>query len=80
MDMENLVKMANQIGDFYASYPDQQEASREIAGHLKKFWAPRMRSQLLDFVDRQHGEGLSAILLSSISSHRKILQPDAAGA
>jgi len=44
MDMENLVKMANQIGDFYASYPNQVEASQEIANHLKKFWAPRMRS------------------------------------
>jgi formate dehydrogenase subunit delta len=75
MDMENLVKMANQIGGFYESYPDQVEASNEIANHLKKFWEPRMRSQLLAHVDNQHGAGLSDILLSSISSHRIILQP-----
>ncbi|MDR3483001.1 MAG: formate dehydrogenase subunit delta [Burkholderiaceae bacterium] len=75
MDMENLVKMANQIGDFYASYPNQVEASQEIANHLKKFWAPRMRSQMLEYVDRQQGAGLSDILLSSITTHRNILQP-----
>jgi formate dehydrogenase subunit delta len=75
MDMENLVKMANQIGGFYASYPNQVEASQEIANHLKKFWAPRMRSQMLEYVDRQQGAGLSDILLSSISTHRNILQP-----
>jgi len=74
MDMENLVKMANQIGGFYESYPNQDEASQEIANHLRKFWAPRMRSQLLDHVDRQQGAGLSAIVLSSIAAHRKILQ------
>ncbi|HSY27785.1 MAG TPA: formate dehydrogenase subunit delta [Burkholderiaceae bacterium] len=73
--MENLVKMANQIGGFYESYPDQVEASNEIANHLKKFWEPRMRSQLLDHVDNQHGAGLSDILLLSISSHRQALQP-----
>lgn len=75
MDMENLVRMANQIGGFYESYPNQVEASQEIANHLKKFWAPRMRSQLLEYVDHQQGAGLSAILLSSIAANRKILQP-----
>jgi formate dehydrogenase subunit delta len=74
MDMENLVRMANQIGDFYESYPDKTEASREIANHLKKFWAPRMRSQLLDYLERQQGSGLSEIVLSSIAAHRKTLQ------
>jgi formate dehydrogenase subunit delta len=75
MDMENLVKMANQIGDFYESYPDQIEAAKEIANHLKKFWAPRMRTQLLAYVDSQQGAGLSNIVLTSISGHRQALQP-----
>jgi formate dehydrogenase subunit delta len=78
MDMGNLVKMANQIGDFYASYPNQVEAADEIANHLKKFWAPRMRTQLLDYVDVKQGEGLSKIVLTSISGHRQVLQPSVA--
>jgi formate dehydrogenase subunit delta len=73
--MDNLVKMANQIGDFYASYPNQVEAGNEIANHLKKFWAPRMRLQLLDYVDSQQGAGLSNIVLTSITGHRNVLQP-----
>jgi formate dehydrogenase subunit delta len=75
MDMDNLVKMANQIGDFYASYPNQVEAADEIANHIKKFWAPRMRLQLLAYVDNEQGAGLNDIVLTSISGHRQALQP-----
>lgn len=75
MDTQNLVKMANQIGDFFASYPDQAEASGEIASHLQKFWAPRMRSQLLDHVDKHQGDGLKDIVISSIRMHRNKLDP-----
>ncbi|HQM88299.1 MAG TPA: formate dehydrogenase subunit delta, partial [Methylotenera sp.] len=35
--------MANQIGDFYESYPDKSHAEQDIAGHLNKFWALPMR-------------------------------------
>ena len=75
MDIDNLVKMANQIGTFFESYPDQEEASQEIANHLKKFWAPRMRIALLDYIDQQGGEALSAIVLASINKHRVKLIP-----
>lgn len=75
MDMQNLIKMANQIGDFFSSYPDQAEASREIASHLEKFWAPRMRMQLLDYVDKRHGDGLNDTVVSSIQLYRHQLEP-----
>lgn len=70
MDTRNLVKMANQIGDFFASFPDREEASGEVANHLRKFWPPHMRSQLLQHVDKSDGEGLSDIVLSSIRMHK----------
>lgn len=70
MNIDNLVTMANQIGTFFASYPDKQEASSEIASHLQRFWAPRMRSQLYEHIDRQDGEGLAPIVLSAIAAHR----------
>jgi formate dehydrogenase subunit delta len=44
---DNLVHMANRIGEFFAAMPDAEEASREIAEHLHKFWEPRMRRELL---------------------------------
>ena len=76
MDIANLIRMGNQIADFYESYPDQAEAQKEIAGHLKKFWAPRMRTELLEYVDKEQGRGLSNTLLDSIRAHRKLVQPE----
>ncbi|HEX8957503.1 MAG TPA: formate dehydrogenase subunit delta [Burkholderiaceae bacterium] len=76
MDIDNLIKMANRIGDFYESLPDPEEASREISGHLKKFWAPRMRIQILDYVEKQDGAGLSPIVLASIRANLEKLRPD----
>jgi formate dehydrogenase subunit delta len=70
MNIENLVTMANQIGSFFDSYPDKAEASTEISGHLRRYWAPRMRVQLLGHVDALHGEGLSPIVLTSIQENR----------
>ena len=77
MNTEHLVSMANQIGSFFESYPDQVEACDEIAGHLQKYWAPRMRSQLLDHVDHKAGDGLQQMVLSSIRTHRHKLEPRA---
>jgi formate dehydrogenase subunit delta len=75
MKVDNLITMANQIGTFFESYPDRAEASSEIAGHLKRFWAPRMRGQLLRHIDQQQGDGLSPLVLSSITAHRALLAP-----
>ncbi|MDB5756203.1 MAG: formate dehydrogenase, partial [Massilia sp.] len=62
-------------GAFFESCPDRVEASTEIASHLKRYWAPRMRSQLLQHLDQQRGDGLSALVLASITEHRVLLAP-----
>ncbi|MBS0542883.1 MAG: formate dehydrogenase subunit delta, partial [Proteobacteria bacterium] len=38
MDLDNLVRMANRIGDYFAAYPDQAEAQAAIAKHIQMFW------------------------------------------
>lgn len=73
MDMRNLIHMANQIGDFFAAMPEQDEALQGIAGHLQRFWEPRMRSQLLEYVDAEDGKGLKPIVVSAIRAHRSKL-------
>lgn len=70
MNIDNLVTMANQIGTFFESYPDRKEASTEIANHFKRFWAPRMRSELFAHIDNAAGDGLTPIVLSAIAEHR----------
>lgn len=45
-----LVYMANQIGKFFTSQGEEQ-AVPGIADHLRKFWDPRMRAQILKHLD-----------------------------
>jgi formate dehydrogenase subunit delta len=49
MASERIVVMANQIGDFFAPYPPARRAEG-IRNHLRTYWDPRMRAQLLALV------------------------------
>ena len=74
MDMQNLIQMANRIGDFFAAMPERDEALLGIAGHLRNFWEPRMRRQLLAYVDAGRGDEIRPIVLAAIKAHRDTLQ------
>jgi len=75
MNIDNLVTMANQIGAFFDSYPDRSEGRTEIANHLQRYWAPRMRSQLFAHIDSHAGEGLSPTVLAALLEHRRDHMP-----
>lgn len=49
MEPEQIVHMANQIALFFAGYPKEQAVS-SVTDHLKKFWEPRMRRQIIQYV------------------------------
>jgi formate dehydrogenase subunit delta len=52
---EKLVYMANQIGDFFKSYPHDQ-AVKGIKEHIEKFWDPRMLNQIYQIIEQpDHG-------------------------
>jgi formate dehydrogenase subunit delta len=70
MDAHKLVKMANSIAAFFEAEPDRAVALDGIAGHLKRFWDPRMRRELLRWVDEHHGEGLKDSVRDAIGTHR----------
>jgi formate dehydrogenase subunit delta len=70
MNADNLVTMANQIGAFFETMPDREQALTDIAGHLKRFWEPRMRRSLLQHVDEHAGAQLKAIVLEALRTHR----------
>lgn len=71
--MQNLINMANRIGAFFEAMPDREEALQGIAGHLQRFWEPRMRIQLLNHLDAENGKGLDPIVVSAIRAHRNSL-------
>jgi formate dehydrogenase subunit delta len=75
MDVDNLIVMANRIGQFFAAQPDREEALAGIAEHVKKFWEPRMRTQILAVVGTTAGAELSEIVTAALTAHRAMLQP-----
>jgi formate dehydrogenase subunit delta len=72
MDIQRLISMANQIGDFYESYPDQSQAQEDIAGHINKFWALTMRKQIAQYVNEQGGQGLHQQVQTAIKDHLQL--------
>jgi formate dehydrogenase subunit delta len=75
MEPHKLVHMANAIGEFFEADPDRQAALEGIVGHLKRFWDPRMRREILQWVEEHQGEGLKPIVLDAIRGHRQSLTP-----
>lgn len=75
MDIDNLVRMANRIGDFFDALPDADEAREGVANHLKRFWEPRMRAELLRHLDATGGAGLKPIVVEALQKHRAALAP-----
>ena len=69
MHTEKLIKMANQIGDFFEAEPNQSQAQKEIAQHLNRFWTRGMRHQIATHVQTEHGAGLHAQVIAAIAQH-----------
>ena len=66
MRIERLTAMANDIGNFFDAEPDKAEAARGVANHLKRFWDPRMRRQIIAFYRNGNG-GLSHLAKTAVS-------------
>ena len=60
---EHLVKMANQIADFFRLKPEE-EAVAGAADHIRKFWDPRMRAKMAAHL-AHGGEGLKPLALKA---------------
>jgi formate dehydrogenase subunit delta len=64
--LDRLVRMANQIGDFYASMPEK-EGMEGAASHLRLYWTPKMIREIIAFADEGHS-GLNAVAARAIDS------------
>ena len=76
MHADSLVRMVNQIGTFFEAMPDRAAALEEMAQHIRRFWEPRMRQQLMVHVD-QGGEGLGLMAQEALLRHGESLRPPA---
>ncbi len=60
MHIERLVTMTNDIAAFFHGAANPDEAARNIATHLRNYWDPRMRKQIIEHV-QSSGAGLSEL-------------------
>lgn len=61
MDNNNLIKMANNIGAFFKSEPDRELAIKGVEQHLRNFWEPRMRSQIIEYIEGNDNQLLDIV-------------------
>ena len=65
-EVEHLVSMANDIAINLSFHAD---AAERIADHINRFWAPRMRSLLLEYASGG-GQDLSEHMLPALKKLR----------
>ena len=67
MRAERLVTMANDIGHFFAADPDQNAGAQSVANHIKRYWDPRMRREIVAHYREKGGAGLDPIARSAVA-------------
>lgn len=70
---DTLVRMANQIADFFRLQP-QEQAVAATADHIRRFWDPRMRAKMAEHL-AHGGAGLNPIARSAAD---RVCKPAAA--
>ncbi|GAP37435.1 formate dehydrogenase subunit delta [Piscinibacter sakaiensis] len=76
MHADHLIRMANQIGAFFEAMPDRAEALEGAARHLRSFWEPHMRQELLAQVEAGaggEGAGLAPFMAEALRQHRALV-------
>lgn len=67
MSTANLIKMANQIAQYFAGEPDEQQAVLSVRNHLQMFWTPGMRKELLAWQTEHQGADLHPLAQAAVS-------------
>ncbi len=66
MKIERLIKMANDIGDFFNAESNKEIAAEGISKHILRSWDPRMRRDIIAYC-QQDGSALSEIARKAVS-------------
>jgi formate dehydrogenase subunit delta len=75
MNIERLVEMANDIGQYFAAEPVHEEAVQGVLGHLKRYWDPRMRQQIVQHWEKTGGAGLNPLPREAVARLAAQMQP-----
>ena len=78
--IDQLIRLANRIGNFFDSLPNREEGLEGVANHIQKFWEPRMRIRMLEFLaehpdGKTANEALNPLTLAAITENKERLTP-----
>ena len=66
MKTERLIKMANDIGDFFNAESNKEIAAEGIKKHILRSWDPRMRQAIIAYC-KEDGTALSDLARTAVS-------------
>jgi formate dehydrogenase subunit delta len=67
MNIDLLIKMTNQITAFWEGETDEETAATEVATHLRRYWDPRMRAQIIAYYEERQGSGLNDVAKKAVA-------------
>lgn len=71
MKIERLIKMANDIGDFFNAESNKEIAAEGVTKHILRSWDPRMRRAIIDYCQKD-GTALSDLVKTAISKLEQV--------
>lgn len=66
MNTDLMIKMLNEISAFFDGEDDKEQAARDVKSHVRRYWEPRMRAQLLEYFEQRKGAGLSELAMKAV--------------
>jgi formate dehydrogenase subunit delta len=67
MNIDHLIKMANEISSFWEGELGEDKAANDVATHLRRYWEPRMRAQMIQYLEERQGAGLSDVAKQAVT-------------
>jgi formate dehydrogenase subunit delta len=67
MKIERLIRMANDIGDFFNAESNKEIAAEGVKKHILRSWDPRMRRAIVAYY-QEDGAQLSDLVKTAVST------------
>jgi formate dehydrogenase subunit delta len=66
VNIERLASMVNDIAKFFHAEPDHHVAIDGVSSHIRRYWEPRMRKQIIAYAQSDNHEELSELARAGV--------------
>ena len=66
MKIERLIKMANDISNYFNAEPDKDDAIAGVKNHIAHSWEPRMRKAIIEY-NQKDGSELTELARAAVA-------------